>query len=423
MDIQLIIITLLFSAFFSGIEIAYVTANKLKLELLRKQGSFSGRMLGITTSSPSRFLATTLVGNNIALIVLGISMAKLLEHRIASFLPQSINGEFGVMLIQTLVTTVIVLFVGEFIPKVLFRINPDSTLRFFALPLIVIYWLLYPLVQLIVLFTHLVLKLVFRIDFSETPLMFSHVDLEHFINQFVKNKEEDKEINTDILERAIYLKEVRAKECMVPRTEIEGIDVNSTLEELRAEFVRTHLSRIIIYDDSLDNILGYAHHFDLLKKPATIRDILFPIKVIPESMLAKDILNLFMRDHKSICWVVDEFGGTSGIVTLEDVLEEIFGEIKDEHDTEQFVEKQIYEDEFIFSGRLEIDYLNEKFKLNLPEGEYETLAGFILSYHENIPEKGEEIFIGNFKFKILSVSETRVETVRLKVLPPDSTPM
>lgn len=421
-DIQLVIITLLFSAFFSGIEIAYVTANKLKLELLRKQGTLAGRMLGTTTASPSRFLATTLVGNNIALIVLGISMAKLLEPAIAVNLPESMNNEFVVMVLQTLITTIIVLFVGEFIPKALFRINPDDTLKFFALPLVVIYWLLYPLVQLIVLFTHLILKLIFRIDFSENPLVFSHADLEHFINQFVKNKEEDKEINTDILERAIYLREVRAKECMVPRTEIEGIDVNSSLEELREKFVKTHLSRIIIYDDTIDNILGYAHHFDLLKKPATIRDILFPIKVIPESMLAKDILNLFMRDHKSICWVVDEFGGTAGIVTLEDVLEEIFGEIKDEHDTEQFVEKQIYEDEFIFSGRLEVDYLNEKYKLNLPEGEYETLAGFILSNHENIPEKGEEIFIGNFKIKILSVSETRVETVRVKALSADSIP-
>ncbi len=422
-DIQLVIITLLFSAFFSGIEIAYVTANKLKLELLRKQGTLAGRMLGTTTASPSRFLATTLVGNNIALIVLGISMAKLLEPAIASFLPQSVNNEFSVMLIQTLITTLIVLFLGEFIPKALFRLNPDDSLKIFSLPLFLLYWLLFPIVQLIVSFTHIILKLIFRIDFSDDPHVFSHADLEHFINQFVKNKEEDKEINTDILERAIYLKEVRARECMVPRTEIEGIDVNSTLEELRAEFVRTHLSRIIIYDDSLDNILGYVHHFDLLKKPATIRDILFPIKVIPESMLAKDILNLFMRDHKSICWVVDEFGGTSGIVTLEDVLEEIFGEIKDEHDTEQFVEKQVYEDEFIFSGRLEVDFLNEKYKLNLPEGEYETLAGFILSNHENIPEKGEEIFIGNFKFKILSVSETRVETVRLKLLPADSTPV
>lgn len=422
MDIQLIIVTLLFSAFFSGIEIAYITANKLKLELLKKQGTFTGRMLGISTSSPSRFLATTLVGNNIALIVLGILMAKLLEPAIADNLPLSLKNEFVVMMIQTLITTLIVLFVGEFIPKALFRLNPDDTLRFFALPLALLYWLLSPVVQLIVSFTHLILKLVFRIDFGDDPHVFSHADLEHFINQFVKNKEEDKEINTDILERAIYLKEVRAKECMVPRTEIEGIDINSSLEELREMFAKTRLSRIIIYDDTIDAILGYVHHFDLLKKPAAIRDILFPIKVIPESMLAKDILNLFMRDHKSICWVVDEFGGTSGIVTLEDVLEEIFGEIKDEHDTEQFVEKQVYEDEFIFSGRLEIDYLNEKYNLNLPEGEYETLAGFILSNHENIPEKGEEIFIGNFKFKILSVSETRIETVRVKMLPPETTP-
>lgn len=422
MEFYYILFTLLFIAFFSGIEIAYISANKLKLELLKKQGTLTGKMLNTAISTPSRFLATTLVGVNVALIIFGILMAKLLEPAIAASLPQSISNEFVVMVIQTLITTLIILFVGEFIPKALFRLNPDGALKLFAFPLIVLYWLLLPVVQLIVAFTHGILRFLFRIDFSDDPIVFSHVDLEHFINQFVKNKEEEKEISTDILERAIYLREVRAKECMVPRTEIEGIDANSTLEELRDKFVRTRLSRIIVYDDTIDAILGYVHHFDLLKKPAAIREILFPIKVIPESMLAKDILNLFMRDHKSICWVVDEFGGTSGIVTLEDVLEEIFGEIKDEHDTEEFVEKQIYEEEFIFSGRLEIDYLNEKYNLHIPEGEYETLAGFILSNHENIPEKGQEIFIGNFKFKILSVSETRVETVRLKLLPAETTP-
>ncbi len=417
MEIYLILFTLILSAFFSGIEIAYVSVNKLKVELMKQQGSVSGRLLGLVTNSPSHFLGAMLIGNNIALIVLSIMMAKTLEPVIEYYLPISLNTELSVLLIQTFITTILVLIFGEFLPKVIFRIHPDAVLRFFSFPIAFAYYLLYPLVQFIIYITHLLLKIFFKVNYSQNQPVFSHVDLEHFINQFVKSPEEEEEINAEIFERALYLKEVRARECMVPRTEIEALDVNATLDELRVKFAETRLSRIIIYDENIDSILGYVHHFDLLKIPGSIREILFPIKVIPESMFAKDILNLFMKDHKSICWVVDEFGGTAGIVTMEDVLEEIFGEIKDEHDTEEFLEKQIYEDEYIFSGRLEIDFLNEKYNLNIPEGEYETLAGYILSNHENIPEKGEEIFVDRFKFKILNVGETRIELVRIKILP------
>ena len=415
MEIYILIVALLFSAFFSGIELAYVSANKLKLELMKKRGTFISKVLAIPTSSPSFFLGTTLIGNNIALIIFSITMARLLEPSITTALPPVINNEFSIMLIQTIITTLVVLILGEFIPKALFRIKADAALKLFAFPLFIIYYLLYPAVWLIISLTHSILRL-FSIPFNENPMVFSHADLEHFINQFVKNKEDDKEINTDIFERALELREVRAKECMVPRTDIEALDVNETIDGLIKKFKETRLSRIIIYEETMDSILGYVHHFDLLKKPDNIRSIIFPIKVIPETMLARDILSLFMKDHKSVCWVVDEFGGTSGIVTLEDVLEEIFGEIKDEHDTEEFLEKQVTEDEFIFSGRLELDYLNEKYNLNFPEGDYKTLAGFILSYYENIPSKGEEVLVGNYKFRILNVSETRIDTVRLKVL-------
>ncbi len=417
MEIQIAIIALLFAAFFSGIEIAYISANKLKLELLKKKGTLVGRFLSLPTSSPSNFLATTLIGNNIALIIVSLMMARLLQPSLSLYLPAAINNEFTVMLLQTLITTLLVLILSEFIPKALFRLNPDDALKLFAFPLLLLYFLLYPLMWLIVTLTHVLLRFFSATNFSDNPLVFSHADLEHFITQFVSSKGKQEEINTDIFERALYLREVRAKECMVPRTEIEAIDVNETIDGLRKKFNDTRLSRIIICEGTLDTLLGYAHHFDLLKKPESIRSILFPIKVIPETMLARDILSLFMKDHKSICWVVDEFGGTSGIVTLEDVLEEIFGEIKDEHDTEEFLEKQVFEDEFIFSGRLELDYLNEKYRLNIPEGDYKTLAGFILSDYENIPARGEEIFIGSFKFRILNVSETRIETVRLKLLP------
>ncbi len=416
MEIYVIIITVLFSAFFSGIEIAYITANKLKLELLKKQGSLIGKLLAIPTTSPSFFLGTTLIGNNIVLIIFSIMMARMLEPSISLALPPAVNNGFTVMLIQTIASTIVILIFGEFFPKALVRIKPNEALQVFAIPLLVIYYALYPLVWFIVSIAHGLIRLS-GINFTDNPLVFSHADLGQFINQFVKSREEEKEINTDIFERALDLREVRAKECMVPRTEIEALDVNEGMAELMKKFSDTRLSRIIIYDETIDSILGYVHHFDLLKKPESIRSIIFPIKVIPETMLAKDILNLFMKDHKSICWVVDEFGGTSGIVTLEDVLEEIFGEIKDEHDTEEFLEKQMFEDEFIFSGRLELDYLNEKYRLNFPEGDYKTLAGFILSWNENIPLKGEEITIDNFKFRVLSASETRIESVRLKMLP------
>ncbi len=385
--------------------------------MIRKQGTLVSRMLGAVTASPSGFLGTMLIGNNIALIVLSIVMAKLLEPLIAANLPPSINNELSILLIQTIITTLLVLIFGEFIPKNLFRINPDWALRFFAVPLFFVHFILYPLVQFIVFIAHVLLRIFFGIRNKDATPVFSHVDLEHFVNQFVKKEDTEEEINTTIFEKALYLKEVKARECMVPRTEIEALDVNDTIEDLRKKFIETKLSRIIVYDETIDSILGYVHHFDLMKGPEKIKDILFPIKVIPETMLAKDILGLFMKDHQTMVWVVDEFGGTSGIVTLEDVLEEIFGEIKDEHDTEDLLEKQVSEIEFIFSGRIEVDYLNEKYNLNIPEGEYETLAGFILASYEDIPEKGEEIELDRFRIRILSVSETRIETVRLKLLP------
>ena len=418
MEIEIIIISLILSGFFSGIEIAYISANKLKIELLKNQGTFSGRVLSLLTSSPSKFLGTMLVGNNIALIVLGIMMSRLLEPAIGELLPAGFNNEFSILLIQTIIITVMVLIVGEFLPKAIFRIKPNGFLSFFSLPLLAIYYLLYPIVQVVVSISKFTLKNILQVDYKESEPIFSKVDLEHFINQFVKNEneEEEDELNTDIFEKALYLTKVKARECMVPRTELEAIDVQTSIDDLRKKFVETKLSRLIVFDETIDNILGYVHHFDLLKQPSGIREILFPIKVIPESMPAKDILNIFISDRKSIAWVVDEFGGTAGIITLEDVLEEIFGEIQDEHDSEEFIEKQIFEDEFIFSGRLEVDYLNEKYNIGFPEGEYETLAGYIVSNHENIPDQGEDIIIDNFKFKILNVGETRIETIKLKIL-------
>jgi len=416
MEIEIIILALLFSAFFSGIEIAFVTANKLRIELSRKKGSQGGKILADFIKSPSQFLGTTLVGNNIALIVLGITMARLMEPYLMAWLPEQVNTEFFHLLIQTLVTTMLVLLVSEFLPKVLFRINPNGILTVFAIPLWVISWLLKPIALFCVGISRFLLVKAFRIPFEEEKPVFTKVDLQHFLTQAQPGTHEEDAINRDIFEKALHLTKVDIRECMVPRPEIEAIDVNDSSRDLPEKIVKTKLSKIIIYEESIDNILGYVHHHALLKRPESIREVLIPIRAVPESMQARILMNHFIKDRRSIAWVVDEFGGTAGIVTLEDILEEIFGEIVDEHDEEEFIEEQIAHDEYVFSGRLEIDYINEKYELGIPEGEYETLAGFIVTSLERIPEMDEEFTISPFHFTALSVSDRKIETVKLHVL-------
>lgn len=413
MELNLIIITLVFSAFFSGIEIAFLSASKLRIALQKKQGTVVGKILANFINKPSHFIGATLIGNNIALVVFSLIMAKLLRPPIENILPEQFHTEFLIMLFQTIVSTIIVLFIGEFIPKALFRINPDRTLAFFAIPFFAVYSLLYPLVLSVVFISKFLFKNVFHIEFKESEPVFNKVDLEHFIRQ-VSPSHEDNEIDTNMFENALYLTQVKAKECMVPRNEIESIEVNSSIEELKNQFISTKLSRIIVFEKNIDNILGYVHHYDLNKNPVSIRSLLMQVPVVPETIPAKELLNIFIKGRKTIAWVVDEFGGTAGIVTLEDILEEIFGEIEDEHDVEDLIEKQISETEFILSCRLEIDYLNETYHFNIPQGEYETLGGFILAHHENIPKINEKITISNFEFTVLSVSDTRMETVKMK---------
>lgn len=418
MEINLIIFSLIASAFFSGIEIAYLTSNRLKIELLKKQGSLSGKLLSNFVESPSSFLATTLVGVNIALTIFGIMMSQLLEPWLFHNLPSPIKSEIYVLLLQTIISTAIVLIVGEFVPKIIFRLNPDNLLRFFAIPLTGIYYAFYPLVFIVQKLSEFILKKIFKVDMATIKPIFTKVDLEDYVDQFVKNEENIKtdSINTNIFENVLYLPETKARECMVPRNEIIAVDIDASIEEVTLKITQTKLSRLLVYEENIDNIVGYIHHLSLLKRPNNIFEILFPVEVVPESMPAKELLNLFTKKQKIIAWVVDEFGGTSGIITMEDVLEEIFGEIKDEHDEEDLIEKQVDENDYIFAGRLEIDYLNEKYHLNFPEGDYETLSGYILAQHEDIPELNEEIYINDYKFEIISVSDTRIETVKLKVI-------
>lgn len=419
--IPVIIISILFSAFFSGVEIAYISVNKLKLELLRNQGSLAGRILSGFVHNSARFLGMTLLGNNIALIVLGSVSSALMEPWLKEVLMSNFgvgyDYQFAIMLIQTIITTAVVLIFGEFLPKALFRANSDGILMFFALPLRLIDYLLYPFSWLIMKISDLILNKMLGMDVQAEKPVYSRVDLEEFVEQFVKGEERDEEeIDTLIFEKAMSLTDVKVRECMVPRTEIVAVEIDDSIEELKKVILDSRHSKIIIYEDTIDNIQGYVHHFDLLKKPQAIADILFPIKVVPETMGARNLMNHFIKEHRSVVWVVDEFGGTAGIVTLEDVLEEVFGEIQDEYDQEEFIERQISGSDYIFSGRLEVDYLNEKYGLELEEGDYETLAGFIVSHHESIPDMDDVIQIGRFEFKIINVSDTRIETVKLKVL-------
>lgn len=411
-DFLIILFSLLFSAMFSGLEIAFISANKLKIELDNKLGFFNAKVLSFFNKNPSKFISTMLVGNNIALVVYGIFMAKILEP----FFYKIFDSEFTVFLLQTIVSTLLILFIAEFLPKALFRINPNSILSLFAAPIVIIYSLLFPLIWISIAISNYVLKLFFNVKNEDGELNFRMVDLDNYLKEATAKTQNDESIETEvqIFQNALDFSKVKARECMVPRTEIEALDENTDLEILKNKFFETGFSKLLIYRDSIDNIIGYTHSFELFKNPKNLKSILLPIPVIPESMPANEILEFFTKQKKSVAVVVDEFGGTSGMVTIEDVIEELFGDIEDEHDSEDLVEKVISENEFIFSARLEIDYINEQYKLNLPESdEYETLAGYIIYLHESIPEKGNTIETAEFSFFITEVSTHKIEIVKV----------
>ncbi|HMH22583.1 MAG TPA: hemolysin family protein [Puia sp.] len=416
-----IVVAWIMIAFFAGIEVAFVSANKLAIELKKKQGLRSGIILSHFMEYPAQFIGTTLVGYNIFLVIFGLmvgeTFAPLWSLAITRIhFPSSYVNAFR-LFAETLVASLFVLLFGEFIPKALFRAKSDGLLSFFARTTEFFNRFFYPITNFFVTISEWVLKYVFNVRMDDRKGPFSQADIEHFYQQPKNDNEEDsKDLNKDLFEAALSLPKVKVRECLVPRKEIEGIDLNMPIEEVRKKFVETKLSKLVVYDGNLDHIAGYVHQLDLFKRPPLIKSILLPIPAVPESMSATDLINKFSRDRKSIAWVVDEFGGTAGIVTMEDLLEEIFGEIRDEYDTEEFEEKKLSTDEFIFSGRLELDYLNEKYGLELPENESETLSGYIINEHETIPRLKERIIIGDYEFEILQVSDTRIEMVRLKVL-------
>ena len=402
--------SVLLSAFFSGMEIAYLSSNKLRLELDKQSNSIVSRLLQRILHSPSKYIATMLVGNNISLVVYGITMAVVLEPTIQVYTQAS----FIVLLIQTLISTSIILVTAEFIPKAFFRLNANRFLRILVFPLTLFYYLLAPIVSVIIFLSKRVLKL-FGLALVEDSHVFGKLDLEEYL-KFHSSESNYKNLDVEvkILQNALDFSSVKIRECMLPRTEIVAIEVTKTIEDLLKIFIDTKLSKVLIYKENIDNIIGYAHSNELFKSPKNIKSILIPISYVPESMMANDMLELFIKERKGIAVVVDEFGGTSGMITIEDIVEEILGEIEDEYDSEKDLEIEIDETTYRFSARLEIDYLNDKYHLDLPKSdEYETLGGLLISQLETIPMKFTEIKIGDYRIVIDQVTETKIEAVTI----------
>jgi putative hemolysin len=408
----LLIITLILIGFFAGIEIAFVTANRLSIELKKKQGKTSGLILSKFVEQPARFIGTCLIGINVFLVVYGLLFSALLNP---FWNLLNVQNAYARLALDSVISTSVVLIFGEFIPKAIFRAKNDSMLSFFAPVSNFFYKIFNPIASVLVSVSEWILKYIFNVRVNDKSEAFSKGDLEHFFQQNKEQDEDNQELNTELFENALSLPMVKIRQCLVPRTEVEGFDIKTPISTVKQHMIETKLSKMIVYEEKIDNILGYIHQLDLFKNPANLEAILLPIPAVPESMSATDLINKFTKERKSIAWVVDEFGGTAGIVTMEDVLEEIFGEIKDEYDVEEFVEKQIAEDEYIFSGRLEIDYLNEKYDFDFSVEESETLSGFIIAMHQTIPQQKERIIIERYEFEVLSVSDTRIEMVKMRV--------
>ncbi|MCF8232297.1 MAG: hemolysin family protein [Bacteroidales bacterium] len=414
----LIIITLLLSAFFSGMEIAFISANKLKLELDKKKGNVPAKLLSYYASIPTKFIGALLVGNNAALVIYGIGMAKVINPYLENTLPQALGTDSIILLLETIVTSLVILFFAEFLPKVIFRINANKILHATAIPITSFYYLFYPLIQVYIGISQFLLRTVFRINITKQKIKFNFIDFENYLKEYAPPQNEDSEIQQELqmFQNVIDFRQVKLRECMVPRTEVVAVNINDNVSSLRDAFVNHGLSRVMIYRDTLDNITGYCHSSDMFKKPQSIHEVVRQVTYVPETMHANDVLSLFIEKNQNIATVVDEFGGTAGLVTMEDIIEEIFGEIEDEYDEELMEEERLSDYEYILSSRLEIDYLNEKYNLDLPESdEYETISGLLIHYQENIPSIGQKVEIGKFTFIILNASRKRVEKVRLLI--------
>lgn len=406
-----IVISLLLSAFFSGMEIAYVSSNKIHIEIEKMQKNLVAVVLKKITERPSKFITTMLVGNNICLVVYGLFMGELL----VSLLPlQGVSA----LIAHTAISTLIILLTAEFTPKVFFQIYANTFLKIFAFPAYFFYVIFSPISEFVVWLSDSILRVFFKTEGDEVQLSFSKIELGNYISEQMETVEDREDLDSEIqiFQNALDFSELRTREAMIPRTEVVAVDVNTTVEDLNKLFVETGLSKILIYKENIDNLSGYVHAFELFKNPETIEEVLRPVVLVPETMLAKDALSILMKKRKSIAAVIDEYGGTAGIITVEDVIEELFGDIEDEHDSVELIEEKLKPKHYLFSARLEVDYLNETYNWNLPENDaYETLGGMLLHHTEEIPKKGKMMSLGNYSFKILEVSNTKIELVELFV--------
>ncbi|WP_111682168.1 hemolysin family protein [Winogradskyella tangerina] len=426
-DIAIIIVTLILSAFFSGMEIAYVSSNKIHIELEKKQEDFLGKILTKLTAKPSKYIATMLIGNNIALVIYGLKMGDVLVAWFQSILPSDnatltyLLTDFQ-LLTKTVISTIVILITAEFLPKVIFQIYANTLLKILALPTYIFYLIFNWISDFVLWISDAVLKHIFKAKGEDVVLAMTKVELGNYISEQMESFEDHEEVDSEIqiFQNALEFSDVKAREVMVPRTEITAVDISETIENLRQLFIETGRTKILVYKETIDDILGYVHSFELFKKPKNIKSIIIPVSFVPETILIKDVLNLLTKKRQSLAVVIDEYGGTSGIMSVEDIIEELFGEIEDEHDSLDMTEEQIDEHTYRFSARLEVDYINETYKLNLPESEtYETLGGLIVNKTEGIPKENEAIQIDNFKFTIEEVSSTKIDIVQLKIIEQD----
>ncbi len=406
-------VTILMMAFFAGIEMAFYSVNRFGIELKKKQGKPGAQILSRLIKTPEIFLGTTVIGFTLSLVCF-VLLFSTVTHPLWNFI--GIPYDSVRLALDITLASFIVLVFGEFISRSIFRAHSNLILSRLVWIVNLFYIILQPIASLFINLSNWVLKYVFTVRMDESKDSFIRSDMETLFQESNDDEYEPEELNTNLFENALELPKIKIRQCLVPRKEIIAVESRITIEELREKFIHTKLSKLVVYEGNIDQITGYVHQLDLFKHPETLASILLPIPAIPETMSATDLIDKFTKDRKSIAWVVDEFGGTAGIVTMEDVLEEIFGEIHDEYDSEEFVEKRISENEYIFSGRLELDFLTQKYELNFPDGESETLSGYIINYHETIPRQKERIIIDNYEFDILNVTDTRIEMVKLKVL-------
>lgn len=417
MEISIIILCLILSAFFSGMEIAFISSNKIYLEIEKKQDNFLSQILTKLTENPSKFIASMLIGNNVALVVYGFYMGDVVLHWIIGFGFQF--SYLTTILVQTLISTFIVLITAEFFPKVFFQIYANSLIKVFAVPAYLFYRLFYYISTFFIWISDFVLKKFFKTEGDQVQLYFSKIELGNYITEQMNSVEDDDEVDSEIqiFQNALEFSGVKARDIMTPRTEIVSIDLFDTVSDLKELFIETGYSKIVVSQNSLDDIVGYVHSFDLFKKPKTIKSVLMTVEFVPQTILIKDALDLLIKKRKNVAVVLDEYGGTSGIITIEDIVEELFGEIEDEHDLdEELIEQELGEDKYLFSTRLDVEYLNETYKLMIPEEDsYGTLGGFIVNSTKEIPQKGEKIVIGKYHFVIEQASNNKIELVRLTI--------